>query len=104
MNKCDEKNFSKLCPHCGYAISISRRSGLIWHSTDTCPKCNGKYQIQRRAMTINAIAFGFVFGIVWKAFFNLSVLEIALWAAAFTLIFQRFLDYVFEPLEVSDDK
>jgi hypothetical protein len=92
----------KICPNCGGKLALRECFGLLYQGYEVCKYCKKPFQINRKSMSINSAIFGSMIGLMAKAILNASIIECAIYALLFTVIFQRGIDF-FEAVEPADE-
>lgn len=90
----------KTCPKCQKELGRLAKRALLFHGLAECDRCGTSVRYNRKVgMTIAAVVGG-VFGVASQALSELGIIEAALIGGLTFFVLQRFVDFLFDDLEI----
>jgi len=100
----DQIMLRKSCPSCRKSVIPGGHWHLFLYGWASCCYCGASFRHERMSTLVTAAVVGCVIGIVGRAVFDIGLLELMFISFAVIVIFQRFVDVLFNDLEIDHDR
>lgn len=102
----EKQTFSirKHCPKCRHELQRDVVLDLFWHGQAECDRCGVAIRYTRTSQLVVVAIVGCVFGVIGRAVFDLGIIELVLMSGLSIFLFQRFVDVLFDDLEVIPER